>query len=279
MSLKFLMKKFTERLSALGEILSLRQMYIATISSFLYAGLARRSLLPSHGRLLRAQLLKHLPPPARATITHGQLYELALSIIKAIDKVISDKKTIELVEGKADIEFILKTLSQELGSIEYVVLYDCLSIPESITMASFLQVKNFEIIFPSIHLLNPIGLTRFITKQIPITKATMRDVLKVIITSLRAKDGSLIREVDQKVHSYGFDLGEFSKNVSIERVICACEQYAKKGSTLIVSDHGYDVLYDARGFYVSHGLASVCKTHQTVLNFSKISPIMMVFKR
>jgi len=279
MNLKFLVKNFTERLSALGEILSLQQMYIAVISSFLYAGLARRRLLSSHGQFLRAQLLENLPPPVRAMITHGQLYELALSIIKAVDKVISDKKAIELVEGKADMEYVLKTLSQELGSIEYVVLYDCLSIPESITMASFLQVKNFEITFPSIHLLNPIGLTRFITKQVSVTKATMWDVLRVIIRSLRAKGGTLIQEVDQKVHSYGFDLGEFSKNVDIKKVIYVCEQYAKKGSTLIMSDHGYDILYDVGGFYVSHGLASVYENRRTVLNFSKISPIMMVFER
>jgi len=254
-------------------------MYITALSSFIYAGLAKNDLLSFREKLLVNQLLTNIPSPVRVDVRCGQLYELAFKIINVIDRIIFDEKTIELIEGKADLSHVLKILSKELGSIQYVVLYDCLSVPELLTIASYLRTEGYQTIFPQLYILNPLGLTRFITKQVLVTEATMEDVLKTIMSSLKAIKGSLIREIDKKLHDYGFDLREFIRNVDIEKVVSKCKSYAEEGSTLVMSDHGYDIFYDPRGFYVSHGGIFMHQEPQTILNFSKIAPIMITFKR
>jgi len=129
MSLKILMEDFSTSLSRFSQILSPRCMYIAALSSLLYAAFADKGILPSHGRLLKSQLLAYLPSPVKAAVTHGPLHELASNIVSTVDRITSDRTTVELVEGRADLDYILKMLSRELGSVRYIVLYDCRSIP------------------------------------------------------------------------------------------------------------------------------------------------------
>jgi len=279
MRLDVLMDEFADRLSRFGRIISPQSMHVAAFVSFLSSGLARTGLLTDHKRLVEEVLASGLPSPVRAEALYGSLHRLSFEIMSRVYEVIGRRAAIELVEGRASLKHVIEVLLRELGHISYVVLYDCLSIIEMLTMASSMRSKGYDVAFPSTCFINPLGLTRFMTRQARVERGTMRDVLEILVSSLGAQAGELVPEVDRLVHGHGHDIGEFLAHMDIEHVILACEEHARRGPTLVASDHGYDIIHTPGELYIHHGPLVEQQGRQIVLNLSRIAPFMLVFRR
>ncbi len=281
--LKNLIETFVNILSHFDRRTPTRTVYLATATALLYAGLSRRQLISRHEKVVKTELLSKLPPLLRAYVRpHGQLYRVSLDIVDVVDRIISNRLAVELIGGRADLNFVRKVLIKELGRVSYVLLYDCLSIPEFLTIATSLKARGYEATFSPTCFLNPLGLTRFITEQAYSSRAraTMKDVLKTLTDALGAIGGELIREVDEKVHEYGqLGIGALADNVNIDMIISKCETYARRGVTLVASDHGYDVISNTTHILITHGAREEQQSYKVILNFSKIAPFMAVSRR
>lgn len=250
--LYMLLEGIREDLALLLRGYDLSTVYKAAMYSLAYSALAR-----SYGdhKLLKP-LVEKIPNPLVAT-AKGGLHHRFLELLKLLDATLNSKTPV-VVEGTADLRFIIDWLKHEVGSADYVVVYDCMSLVEFLAISAYLRSKGVRSAFLSRAFLNPVGLTRFVTQQLrDISRyEALSEVARLLAENLGGVGYYKSSRLDAKVHEYGhLGIDELIEMMSIDKVAEEVLSYALRGKLLVGTDHGYDFVI-SRGddyIYITHG--------------------------
>jgi len=201
--------------------------------------------------------------------------------INELDKTLESSRPVSLNE--ANIKNIVEEVKNKFNSAEYVMVYDCMSLIEFILIAASLKLNHIESIIPDIVFINPIGLTRFVTHQLPNLdhRAVLREFAHILAKELGAHGYYKSAYIDLKVHEYGsLGIEEYIARIDIERIIHEVSGKASTNPILVTADHGYDVIYDTdeNYVYVTHGFKEPLKEkHIPLLLLSRFSFFLKAF--
>ncbi len=231
---------------------SLANTYRAVMYAFIYAALQRTC---NKYELLKP-LERRTPLPLLATARRelvGVLHEL----LEYIDSLLSTESPV-IVDGEANLRHVVEMIRYEIGNVDYVLVYDCMSIIEQLVIAAFLEVKGARTMFLNEFFLNPLGLTRFVTQQLhdPGYRTTLLGLAQYVADQLNALLFKKNFYIDQGVHEVGsLGIDEFVDRISIDKIAYEVLEKACRGRTLVFSDHGYDLIVSSGGdyLYVIHG--------------------------
>jgi len=216
-------------------------------------------------------VLREIPSPYKGLI-NGRLYLTALNFVKTVNRMLTNQRNAILLK-EANLHYILDFLKSRLGKVGSIMVLDCASIPEFVTLASKLRSVSHHTLILSEVFINPIGVTRFLTRQL--TPFGQKDVLRgyaeLLKQALNANFCVKSSVIDLMVHKHGVTIDQFLKSVDIEELFNRIKFFASQTSILITSDHGYDVVADEQGLYVTHGYKRPCP-----LNFSKMALFLVV---
>jgi len=230
---------------------SLTNTYKAVIYAFVYATIQRTSS--------RYELLKPLeqkaPTPLLAAAKRdlvGVLHDL----LEHIDLLLATERPVVVEE--ANLRHVVEAIRREIRSVDYVLVYDCMSMIEQLVISAFLKARGVRSVFLSKVFLNPIGLTRFATQQLYGTgyQTTLRGVARYVANQLNASLYTKSSYIDETVHEKGsLGIDEFVDKISIDKIANEVLEKALEGRTLVFSDHGYDLIVSPGGdyLYVTHG--------------------------
>lgn len=235
---------------------SLEKVYETVMYTFIYTALQRK--LRDH-ELLKP-LENRIPQPlliAGRRELVGKLYD----VTNHIDSILSTNKAL-LIREEADLRYVVDSLKREIGGVDHVLLYDCMSLIEELVISAFLKTKGVRSLFLNTIFLNPLGLTRFMTQQLSDTKyqPSLFNIARYIAKQLNALTYEKNSFVDRKVHDVGLlGISEFLDKMAIEKIANEVLSAASRGRVLIISDHGYDVIasLDESYIYVVHGFKQV----------------------
>jgi len=205
------------------------------------------------------------------------------SIILELRSILNSKKPI-LVEN-ASITIISREITKIFRRIDYVMVYDCMSLNEFILISAASRLQGFKTITPNLIFVNPIGLTRYVTQQLPGLdyRSVLREYARLLAERLRAKGYHKSAYIDFKVHEYGsMGIEEFLQRININKILNEIINLASNGIVLITADHGYDIIYDpdSKYVYVLHGFKRQLKgNHVPLLLFSRFSLFLTVLPR
>lgn len=256
------MKKLYELLEDVRDIVaerfassySLGSLYRALMYALVYAALRRRS---ERFELLKP-LERRVPPPLLAA-AKKELVDKLYHLLEQVDSVLASSRPV-LVHGEADLRHVIESVKHEVGRIDYVLVYDCMSLVELLAISAFLRVKSVKSVFLSTVFVNPVGVTRFVTQQLYGTghRVSLLGIAKYIANELGALFSMKSSFIDEKVHEVGLlGIDEFVDRVDIERIACEVLERARSGRVLTLSDHGYDVIASVHEnyIYVTHGFS------------------------
>jgi len=251
-SLYALLEKVRDVLTPLLRGYDLDSIYKATMYSLTYTALSRsvtgyRLLKPLEGKI---------PRPLIA-LAKGKLYYLFLELLNLLDTLLSSKRPV-IVEGEANLRFIIDWLKREVGSVDYVMMYDCMSLIEFLAISAYLSFKGIRSVFLSKIFLNPVGLTGFVTQQLRNMHRyeALREVAHLIAESLEGAGYYKSSYLDRKVHEYGYlGVEEFIEMMNLDEVAEEILNQAISGRLLVGTDHGYDIVMskDDGYIYITHG--------------------------
>jgi len=233
---------------------SLGSVYRALMYTLIYAALRRRL-----GRYdLLEPLERKVSPPLLAAVKReltGKLHHL----LEQVDSILASSKPV-LAHGEADLRHTIDAVKREVERVDYVLVYDCMSLVEQLAISAFLNVEGVKSVFLSTVFVNPVGVTRFVTRQLHGTshRASLLGVAQYIANELRASLYTRSSFIDEKVHEVGLlGVEEFVNRVDIDRVAREVLERARSGRVLVLSDHGYDVSVSVREnyIYVVHGFS------------------------
>jgi len=217
------------------------------------------------------KLIKTIARPYYGFV-NWKLYLNALRFVKAFNDFIEDRKQAVILK-EANLQYIIQFLENKVGKVDTVFVLDCGSIPEIITIASKFSnlghnVKIFEEVF-----INPIGITRFLTEQLGTfgRESYLIQYARLLKERLKASFYAKSSTVDLVTHQRGFAIDDFLKSIEVEKLFKQINHFAKQKSVLVTSDHGYDVVVDEHGLYVTHGCTRNCP-----LNFSRIALFLVI---
>lgn len=219
-------------------------------------------------------------PASLASLPYRGLDNLITRILDALDYELSRGKPIVLDLG--NIGWLVDKIKATVGSVDYVLVYDCMSLLEFMVLAASLKAKGFKAIIPDYFLINPIGLTMYVTRQLaPLDyEEALRGFAKLLADKLGARDYDKKAYIDLTVHEYGlYGVEEFVDNINIETIIDEVWGKAVRGSVLVATDHGYDVIYNIKDsyIYVTHGFREPeSRFQENLLPLSKFSFILKV---
>lgn len=206
-------------------------------------------------------------------LADGKLYLRVLELIDSINRCL-ERKPVILKE--ANINFVLDFLKEHIKKVDGIAVLDCASIPEKIAIAGkFAHINRdsevYDIIFA-----NPVGVTRFLTEQLAYLgrESTLKHYAQLLKETLGARSFIKISTIDLTVHKHGVDVIDFLSSLNLQEIfeqINQLTQQPKRGSILITSDHGYDLVADEYGLYIIHGYRGKCP-----LNFSRISIFIVI---
>jgi len=202
------------------------------------------------------------------------------SILLELRSILNSKKPI-LVEN-ANITIIAHEVMRIFRRIDYVVVYDCMSLNEFILISAASRLQGFKTITPNLIFVNPVGLTRYVTQQLPNLdyKSVLREYAHLLAEELHAKGYHKSAYIDFKVHEYGsMGIEEFLEKIIINNILNEIINLASKGIVLVTADHGYDLIYDpdSKYVYVLHGFKRQKKgNHIPLLLFSRFSLFLTV---
>lgn len=223
-------------------------------------------------------MIKELP---YILVAHAkrELYLPMLRLLDEIEKIIYNKYKPIIVEGSANIDYVAQWLKIEIGEVDRLLMYDCLSIPELLTLASYFKSRNIKIFFPTKPFINPIGLTRFMTTQIAEKsyRSILYEVARYLATSLNAKNFIKNSYIDKTVHLYGeMGIDIFVNNINIEGLLN--DILNMRSGVIIMADHGYDIVEPKdNGFlYIIHGYTKPSMKTNVIINFSKIALFLFI---
>ena len=253
------MKKFYLLLEKIRDILAVLLrgydpsiVYRTTMYSLVYAALVKNQC---SCRLLKS--LEGKMPVSLVAFARGKLYYLFLELLSQLDLLLNSKRAV-IVEGEANLQVIIDWLKYEAGKVDYVMIYDCMSLVEFLVVSAYLRFKGIRTVFLSKVFLNPIGLTKFITQQLYSTHydRTLREVACLIANSLESVSYYKSSYLDKRVHECGhLGVEEFVEVVDISRIIEEVLAQAIRGDLLVGTDHGYDlvVVKSDDYVYITHG--------------------------
>jgi len=217
------------------------------------------------------KVLQSVPSPYRGLV-YGGLYLSALDYLKSFNRILKDARNAILLK-EASLHHVLDFVKSRVGKVGSIMVLDCGSIPEFITLASKLKALRYPSLIFSDVFLNPIGVTRFLTQQLK--SFGQEDILQgyaeLLKRTLNANFCVKSSVIDLTVHAHGITVEEFLKSIDINELFNRVKFFASQSSVLITSDHGYDVVADEQGLYVTHGYRGPCP-----LNFSKMALFLVI---
>jgi hypothetical protein len=257
---------------------SLASTYRAVMYAFIYAAIQRTR---NNYELLKP-LEQRTPLPLLAAAKR-ELVSVLHDLLEYMDSLLTSERPV-IVEGEASLRHIIEVIRYEVGNVDYVLVYDCMSVIEQLVISAFLKVRGVRSMFLSKVFLNPIGLTRFTTQQLYGTgyRATLLGLAQYVANRLNA---SLYRKnpyIDEKVHEVGLlGIDEFVDKISIDKIAHEVLEKACRGRTLVFSDHGYDLIVSPGGdyLYVTHGFKQPSTLGSTpLLLLSRITLFMGAYR-
>lgn len=261
-----------ERLLAPGY--RLEDVYRAVVYAFVRAALQERG---GRSELLEP-LERRIPAPLLAAVKR-EVVGVARSIIRQVGSLLLEHRPV-LVYGEAALGSVVEEVKREVGRVDYVLVYDCMSVIEQVTASAFLKARGVRALFLRALFLNPPGLTRFMTSQLPGGEGkTLRGVAQYVASSLGAQLYAKSSLVDASVHEGGLlGVDEFVERMDVSKVVAEVLRASERGRVLVFSDHGYDVVLSRRGnyLYVVHGFEESRAGDATLLLLSKVSLFMVV---
>ena len=217
------------------------------------------------------KVLQTIPSPYKG-LTYGRLYLTALDFVKSVNYMLTNAHSAILLK-EASLHHILDFLKSKVGKVGSVMVLDCASIPELVTLASKLRSVSHHTLVLGETFLNPIGVTRFLTRQL--TSFGQKDVLRgyaeLLKQTLNANFCVKNSVIDLMVHKHGVTIDNFLQSIDIEELFNKIKFFTSQTSVLVTSDHGYDIVADEQGLYVTHGYKGSCP-----LNFSKMALFLVV---
>jgi hypothetical protein len=238
--------------------------------SFIKAGLSIYGAQREH-ELEIENLVRTIATPYRGLI-NGKLYLSALRFLKAFNAFLKNSGQAVILK-EANLHYILQFLENKVGKVDTVFVLDCASIPEIITIASkFSSMRHNTTIYEEVFI-NPIGITRFLTGQLEKfdREGCLSQYAKLLKERLNASSYVKSSTVDLVTHRQGYTLESFLKSIEMQKLFDQINHFAKQNSVLITSDHGYDIVADEHGLYITHGYIEECP-----LNFSKIALFLVI---
>jgi len=274
-----LLERMCENIVSLLEGYDLRSVYKAVMYLLACSALASSR----HDDCRLAEPLKEGVPPPLLAAARRELYYLFLELLRLIEGLLMSKRPV-VIEGEADLRFVVSWLRHEVERVDHVLIYDCMSIPEFLVIAAHLRSRGLRTSFLSKALLNPVGLTSFVTQQLREMnrREALREVARLIAENLGGVGYHKSSYPDAMVHEYGpLGVEEFVKSMNVNYVAEEVLSYAAAGRLLVGTDHGYDLVVGEGGryIYVVHGFRA-SDTHKgtLLLPLSRIALFMVVYR-
>jgi hypothetical protein len=261
-------EEMVRKASNLGN-LTAETLHKIIFCSFVKAGLSIYGAAKKQEAELE-NLTATLPPPYRGLI-NGKLYLSALCFIRKFKKLLRNSRPVILKE--ANLQHIVQFLEEKVGKVDAVFVLDCASVPEIITIASkFTSLRKNITIFEEVFV-NPIGMTRFLTEQLETfnREGYLRQYAELLKERLEAKFFIKSSTIDIITHRYGFSVDSFLRSINMQQLFDQINHFAKQSSVLVTSDHGYDVVADEHGLYITHGYKEECP-----VNFSRLALFLVI---
>jgi len=204
------------------------------------------------------KVIKTIPAPYRGLVS-GKLYLNAIKFICSMKDVFEGGRKAVILE-EANLQFILSFLKERVGKVDGVIVLDCGSIPELFAIASKFTYLNRNVVIYDKIFVNPVGTTRFLTEQLASfnRETALKYYAELLKDELKAKFYVKISTIDLIVHQYGIAIDDFLKSLNINRVFGQINHFVKQNSILVTADHGYDLVADEHGLYVTHGYKREC---------------------
>jgi hypothetical protein len=216
-------------------------------------------------------LMRTITAPYRGLI-NGKLYLSALRYIRNFNKILHENRQAVILK-EANLHYILQFLESKVGKVGAVLVFDCASIPEFVTIASkFSTLRRNVTIFEEVFV-NPLGVTRFLTGQLESfdREASLRQYAQLLKERLKANFFVKNSTIDLIAHQRGLTLDSFLKSIEMQRLFDQLNRFVRQGSVLVTSDHGYDVVADEYGLYITHGHKKECP-----LSFSRLALFLVI---
>lgn len=210
--------------------------------------------------------------PAYRGLVNGKLYLGALDFVKSFNQLLK-RSDESIIIKEANIHYILNFLKERIEEVDAIVVLDCGSIPEIVTIAGKFISQNRKATIFDIVFINPVGATVFITGQMVAfnREPFLRQYAFLLKETLNAKFFIKSSTIDLIVHKHGVTIDNFLTSLGIQKIFDQINRFSKQNSVLITSDHGYDVVADEHGLYITHGYKKECP-----LNFSKIALFLVI---
>jgi hypothetical protein len=217
------------------------------------------------------KLAKAIPAPYQGLLG-GRLYLGALKFIRSLNDFLSKGNRAVILE-EANLQFVLSFLRERVGKVGGVVVLDCGSIPELSAIASKFIYFNRNVTVYDRVFVNPIGMTRFLTEQLIYfdRETALKYYAELLKNELEAKFSVKISTIDLVVHQRGVTVSDFLSSLDMGRIFEQINRLAKRDSVLVTADHGYDLVADEHGLFVTHGYKEKCP-----LNFSRIALFLVI---
>jgi hypothetical protein len=233
--------------SSIGNI-PVETFYRIIFYSFIKAGLSLYGSAKEQAIQID-DLIKKVPPPYQGLI-NGKLYLNALRFVKTFNAFLRDER-LAVILKEANLRYILEIVS---------------------IASKFYSMRRNVMIYEEVFV-NPIGVTRFLTGQLETLnrESYLKQYAALLKERLNANECFKWSKVDLVTHQHGYTLEGFLESIEMTKLFDCINHLAKRNSLLITSDHGYDVVADESGLYITHGYKKVCP-----LNFSRIAPFLVV---
>jgi len=238
--------------------------------SFAKAGLSLFNAT-NRQRIELENIVKTIPASYQGLLS-GKLYLSALKFICSLKDFLEETRRTVILE-EANLQFILDFLKEKIGKVGGVIVLDCGSIPELSTIAGKFAYLNRNVTIYDKVFVNPIGTTKFLTEQLAYfgRETMLKYYAELLKEKLGAKFGVKISTTDLVVHQYGIDVGRFLNSLDIKKIFEQINHFVKQDSILVTADHGYDLVADEYGLYITHGYKRKCP-----LNFSRIALFLII---
>ncbi|MCR8433829.1 MAG: hypothetical protein NDP24_06340 [Crenarchaeota archaeon] len=238
--------------------------------SFAKAGLSLFNATDAQKAELES-LIEAIPPVFRGLLK-GELYLSALKFTRSINLLLWEAKKL-IIPEEANIHFILDFLRKNVGKVGGVIVLDCASIPEMVTIAGKFAHTNRNVVIYSRIFANPIGVTRFLTEQLTHLgrEPALKRYAQLLKEELEASFSIKKSLIDLVVHEHGVSVSDFLNSLNMQEIIEQINHFMKQSSILITSDHGYDLVANEHGLYITHGYKRKCP-----LNFSRIALFLVI---
>lgn len=199
---------------------------------------------------------------AKASALGGDLFIKSLEFLGTLDATLN--RLHDAIVFSGNVERVFEDLKKEIGHVDHVIVYDCLSVPEFLVIAS--KISKPAIFLDTI-LINPPGKTRYVGEQ---GGRYLRHYAQKLGMLLNAQNWIKESRIDLTIHEKGsLPLDQVLESINVHQLLRDIQKL--EGTVLITTDHGYDVGISGEGYpYVEHGIKN------PLVNFSKIAPFLII---